>query len=157
MYRVSAAITVVLLLTAPAAHAARPFITDDARIVDPGGCQIETFVRRQQRENESEMWFLPGCTPARGLNSTEITLGGNKIDNAANGTASTLIAQFKTLIKPLETDGWGFAATLGSMRQHPANANSSWSPYVNLVGSRSVLHDAVVLHANVGQLRDRTI
>lgn len=25
------------------AHAARPFVTDDARVVDPGGCHIEIF------------------------------------------------------------------------------------------------------------------
>lgn len=157
MLSILPAITAVLMLTAATAHAARPFVTDDARIVDAGGCQIETFAKVQQRENENEMWFLPGCTPARGLDSTEITVGGNKIDNAGSGTANTLIAQVKTLLKPLQTDGWGFAATLGTLRQHPANVDASWSPYVNLVGSRSLLHDAVVLHVNAGQLRDRTI
>ena len=154
---ISFAVAIILNLAGSAAHAARPFVTDDARIVDPGGCQIETFVKVQQRENENELWFLPGCTPASGLDSTEITLGGNKVDNAGSGTANTLIAQVKTLLKPLQTDGWGFAATLGTLRQHPANVDASWSPYINLVGSQSLLHDAVVLHANVGQLRDRTI
>ena len=157
MRTVSFTLAFVLLLTATAAHAARPFVTDDARIVDPGGCQIETFARVQQRENENELWFLPGCTPAKGLDHTEITFGGNKIDNAGAGTANTLIAQVKTLLRPLQTDGWGFAATVGALRQHPANADASWSPYINLVSSRSLLSDAVVIHANVGQLRDRTI
>ncbi len=31
------------------AHAARPFVTDDARAVDAGGCQIESFAKQQQR------------------------------------------------------------------------------------------------------------
>ncbi|MFL6570620.1 MAG: hypothetical protein ACJ8G4_02610, partial [Burkholderiales bacterium] len=30
------------------AHAARPFNTDDARVVDPGGCQVETFYKKQE-------------------------------------------------------------------------------------------------------------
>ena len=147
---------VVLSLSATAAYAARPFVTDDARIVDTGGCQIETFAKLQQRENEKELWFMPACTPAA-LGSTEFTLGGNQVDNAAAGTANALIVQVKTLLKPLATDGWGFAATLGTTRQHPANVDASWSPYINLAGSVSLAHDAVVVHVNTGQLHDRTV
>ncbi len=52
-----------IVAAAPAAHAARPFVTDDARIVDKGGCQVETFLKRQSRYDESEFWFLPACNP----------------------------------------------------------------------------------------------
>ena len=35
---------VALLAAAPAlCEAARPFVTDDARVVDPDHCQIETY------------------------------------------------------------------------------------------------------------------
>ena len=35
----------LLVLASPAGFAARPFNTDDARIVDPDGYQIESFVK----------------------------------------------------------------------------------------------------------------
>ena len=60
-----------LLTASPAAMAARPFVTDDARVVDKGGCQVETFVKRQQRFKENEFWFLPACNPW----GAELTLG----------------------------------------------------------------------------------
>jgi len=43
----------------PQARAARPMITDDARIVDAGSCQVETWVTRNR--NDTEYWALPGC------------------------------------------------------------------------------------------------
>ena len=86
----------------------------------------------------------------------ELTLGGLRTDNGVLGTEDTLIGQVKTLVRPLETDGWGFAATLGSMRQAMApGAAMSWNPYVNLIASLSFAQDRVVMHANLGALRDR--
>jgi len=32
-----------MVISSQGVHAARPFITDDARIVERGGCQIETL------------------------------------------------------------------------------------------------------------------
>ena len=59
------------LLFAPPAYAARPFVTDDARIVDH--CQVETFYKEQRNYSGSEFWFLPACNPF----GFEITIGGN--------------------------------------------------------------------------------
>ncbi|HSD52720.1 MAG TPA: hypothetical protein VLC47_01060 [Burkholderiales bacterium] len=41
------------------ALAARPFNTDDARIVDPGGYQVEAYVKDQRGIKETEYWILP--------------------------------------------------------------------------------------------------
>jgi hypothetical protein len=145
----------LLIALAPGpAIAARPFNTDDARIVDAGGCQIETFVKKQARFGEREAWFLPGCNPGGNL---ELTFGGLNIHNDAEGRASTLIAQGKTLIKPLQTNGYGVALTLGAARQRPfaADPASHWSPFLNLISSVSLHDDAVVIHANAGALDDR--
>ena len=46
------------LVKAPA-WAARPMITDDARIVDEHACQLESWWRKQGEH--SELWALPGC------------------------------------------------------------------------------------------------
>jgi hypothetical protein len=143
-----------LALACAPAFAARPFNTDDARLVDAGGCQIETFVKKQGKFGEREAWFLPGCNPGGNL---ELTFGGMNIRNDAEGRASTLIAQGKTLLKPLQTNGYGVAATLGAARQRTfaADPGSRWSPFMNLITSVSVHDDDVVIHANAGALDDR--
>ena len=145
-----------LLLGLPplSALAARPFVTDDARIVDAGGCQIEMVMKRQRDFGEREAWFLPGCNPGGNL---ELTFGGLNIRNAADGRASVLNAQGKTLLRPLQTNGYGVAATLGATRQRPLAAEpaSRWSPFLNLISSVSLHDDAIVVHVNAGALDDR--
>jgi hypothetical protein len=136
--------------------AARPFVTDDARIVDTGGCQIESFYKRQHRQAEEEFWFLPACTPK---GPVELTLGGLKLDNANEGTSSAAIAQAKTLLRELRPNDFGLALTLGAARVNtvdPALARG-WSPYLNAIASLSLPQDRAVIHANLGSIRDRTI
>ncbi len=149
--------TVAALLAAcahvTAAHAARPFVTDDARIVDPGGCQIESFVKRQRHFSENEVWFVPGCSPA---GPVELTLGATRTDNAAEGTSSSVLAQAKTLVRMLRPDDYGLAVTVGAVRLNPVDPSrrERWSPYLTLIGSRSLMNDRTVVHANLGALRD---
>ena len=137
-------------------HAARPFVTDDARIVDTGSCQIESFVKRQRGHREDEIWFLPGCTP---VGQVELTLGGMRTDNPNAGTSSTAIAQAKTLLRELRTNDFGLALTLGAARLNAIDPSLArgWSAYVNVIGSLSVLDDAAVIHANLGSIRDRAL
>jgi len=128
-------------------------VTDDARIIDPGGYQIESFFKHQRNVREDEFWFLPGWNPRR---SVELTLGGFLLRNAEEGRAGTLIAQAKTLLRPLQANDFGLAVTLGALRQNPvvSTDRSRWSPFVNLIGSRSWMDDAVVVHANAGLIDD---
>jgi hypothetical protein len=135
------------------AHAARPFVTDDARIVDPGGYQIESFIKHQRNVRENEFWFLPAWNPG---SIVELTLGGFAIRNAEAESANAVIAQAKALLRPLRTNDFGLAVTVGALRQEPLGpADGAWSPFVNLISSLSVLDEAVVVHANVGLLDDR--
>ena len=149
-----AILSLCVCLAPTAAQAARPFVTDDARVVDPGGCQIETFVKKQRDFREHEAWFLPGCNPGGNL---ELTLGGLNVQNQAEGRASALIAQGKMLLRTLQTNDYGMALTLGATRQRPfpADAVSLWSPFLNLISSISLRDDAVVVHVNAGALDDR--
>ena len=130
----------VLTATCGAAQAARPFVTDDARIVDK--CQIETYYKEQQNYSGNEFWFLPACNTAyAGLPfNFEITAGGNRIEGKNN-----TILQAKFLLKTLETNGTGYALSLGTF---------GGDPYFNTVLSRSILDDRVVFHANLGGFRD---
>ena len=134
-----------LLIAAPATQAARPFVTDDARVVDKGGCQVETFVKRQRRFDESEFGFLPACNPW----GAELTVGHLRVDSTPSGDSRTTILQGKMLLKELESNGAGFALSLGVL------AGSATSPYFNAIGSFSFADDRVVLHANLGGVRDR--
>jgi hypothetical protein len=142
--RLPPAAYLLLLLAAPAAQAARPFVTDDARIVDKDGCQIETFVKRQRRFDETEFWFLPACNPW----GAELTAGHIRVNSTPNGDTRTTLLQAKMLLRPLTTNGAGFALTLGTLY------NSALSPYFNAIGSFSLADDRVVLHGNLGGIRD---
>jgi hypothetical protein len=134
----------ICVFAAAPAHAARPFVTDDARVVDKDGCQVETFVKRQHRFDESEFWFLPACNPW----GSELTLGYIRVDSTPAGDSNTVVLQAKSLLKPLDSNGAGFALTLGAL------AGDKISPFVNGIGSFSFADDRVVMHANVGAIRD---
>jgi len=119
------------------AHAAQPFVTDDARLVERGHCQVETFYKEQRAYSGSEFWFLPACNPF----GIELTAGGNRIEGDRN-----LILQGKKLFKTLETNGQGYAATLGVFGS---------DPYVNGIASFSFLDDRAVVHTNLGLIKDK--
>lgn len=126
----------ILAALAPAAQAARPFITDDARVVDPGHCQVETFAKSQSAYAGSEFWFLPACNPL----GFEFTLGRNRIE----GEYNTLV-QAKFLLKPLAANRSGYAASVGSF---------GGDPYFNGIASISLFDERSVVHANLGMIRN---
>ena len=139
-----------LLLTSPA-WAARPFVTDDARLTTPGSCQLESWTRIYP--NAQEIWMLPACNPGGNF---EITLGGGRAKNAEEHATNDYVLQIKTLFKPLETNGWGMGLAAGMVRHPEIN------PGPNLLGnsfayvpfSASFYNDKIVMHANLGWLRD---
>jgi hypothetical protein len=125
------------------AHAARPFFTDDARIVDKGHCQLETFTKSQRAYAGSEFWFMPACNPSIAPleSGTEITLGRNRIEDERN-----TIVQAKFLLKRLEDKGPGYAIAGGVFGEEP---------YVNGIASYALGVNATVLHANLGAIQHR--
>jgi hypothetical protein len=143
------ALLALLLFNQPV-FAARPFVTDDARVVDAGGCQIESFVK-QQRTRESEFWFIPACNP---WGFAEFTAGSIHMADAP-ATTDTLQLQAKTLLRPLRTNDVGFAASVGGLRMAPAAPRARWNPYFNLIASVSMRDDAAVLHFNAGATAER--
>jgi hypothetical protein len=148
------ALLAALALIVSPAYAARPFVTDDARIVDPQGYQIESYYKHQREFHENEFWFLPAFNP---WGRVELTLGGNWIDSTQPGDSRSLILQAKTLLVPLQTNGAGFALTLGVAQVTPDQSARVTNPYVNTIGSFSFLDDRVVLHANLGAVHDNQI
>ncbi|WP_229407161.1 hypothetical protein [Methylobacillus flagellatus] len=132
--------------------AARPMITDDARVVDPQSCQLESWAKRNR--NSTEYWALPGCSPAENL---ELTLGGaiTREDGASQNT--DLMMQAKALFKPLETNSYGYGLVVG-YAQHPRLDNNSsmvGNAYAYVPVSASLFSDKLILHANLGALHDK--
>lgn len=141
-----------LLLAAPA-QAARPMITDDARVVDAQSCQLESWVR--QNRDDREVWALPACNFSGNL---ELTLGGGKT-GLDSGVAHDhhLVLQGKTLLKPLTTNSYGVGLALG-YAQHRLRSDHRYvagDSYVYVPVSISTLDDRVVWHVNGGALHSQ--
>ena len=118
------------------AFAARPFVTDDARVVDQGHCQVETFAKRQSAYAGSEFWFFPACN----FFGAELTLGRNRIEDEYN-----TVVQAKFLLKELSPERPGYAVSLGSF---------GGDPFVNAIASFSFRQDRSIVHANLGAIRN---
>ena len=84
------------------AHAARPLIVDDARIVDSKACQVESWARKNT--DSYEFWALPTCNFTGNF---ELTAGSAVITGSETTKNPNLLFQGKTLFKNLEINGWG--------------------------------------------------
>ncbi len=134
------------------AHAARPMVTDDARIVDPQACQLETWVRANQ-DARGTYWAVPACNPTGNL---ELTYGAALERDAGETRVGASFAQAKTLLRPLRPNDWGLGLTLGRFLERasaPGERNTP-SNYLNVPFSLSLRNDDILLHANAGLRRD---
>ncbi len=142
------------LWTVNPAWAARPFVTDDARLTAAHSCQLETWTRLYRHSHE--LWALPACNPTGNL---ELTVGGGaaRTDGSPAGSTSDYVLQAKTLFKPLETNGWGVGAAVGVIRHPEVNPgpNLMGNQYAYIPLSLSFADDLLIVHANAGWLHDR--
>lgn len=131
------------------AQAARPMITDDARIVDPKACQVESWVRRNT--DSWEFWAMPACNPT---GNVEITFGGARMhDDGTSGSQFTdNVFQLKTILRPLENDNWGLALAVGTDRHLHREAANGWpgDEYFYVPLSVALYGDQWVMHFNAG-------
>lgn len=140
------------LLIPTLAFAARPFVTDDARLTTGGSCQLESWMRVYS--DSSELWALPACNPTGNL---EFTFGGGKAKPEGGQVTSDYVFQAKTLFRPLETNNWGWGLALGSIR-HPEitpGPNMLGNTYAYIPVSVSLNDDRAIIHANFGWLKDK--
>ncbi len=135
------------------AMSARPFVTDDARLTTEGSCQLETWVRSYK--DSHEVWALPACNPTGNL---EFTVGGGRARNHGDHGTSDFVFQLKTLFRPLSTNSWGWGLGLGTVRHPEINPgpNLLGNTYAYVPMSFSFHDDRVVVHTNVGWLKERT-
>jgi len=138
-----------LAVCMPAAHAARPMITDDARIVDPKACQVESWVRANG-VGPGLAWAVPGCNPTGNL---ELSAGAGYERPGGEGRVLASLVQGKTILRPLRTHDWGMGLTLGYATDRPAGGLHQSGPYLNVPMSASLFNDRLVMHLNLGVRR----
>ncbi len=129
-------------------EAARPLITDDARIVDAKACQLETWIT-DDRDNTQWM-ALPACNFTGNL---ELTLGAGITREADHTGHSDVIAQANTILKALEPNGFGigFAAGVAHYPESPDDERD-WYAYVPM--SFALHGDVALAHVNLGWQRE---
>ncbi|HJV84227.1 MAG TPA: hypothetical protein VJ698_02025 [Noviherbaspirillum sp.] len=123
-------------------------VTDDARIVDARTCQIESWVKGNQ--GSTEFWALPACNLTGNL---EFTLGGARTHMDGHTRTTDIVVQGKTLFKPLDTNSWG-VGLVGGTTHHPQSNTGTRDWYAYVPASFSFRDDGVVVHANLGWMRD---
>jgi len=145
-------LAVSLILFTSSSYAARPMLTDDARVTDAKSCQMETWVR--DNKNSTEFWALPACNFTGNL---ELTIGAAK-SHDSNGTKTTdSVYQAKTLLRKLATNDWGYGLVVGNVRHPAINAQSNGIGdfYAYVPSSISFFDDKFVLHTNLGVLHSK--
>ncbi|MBV2193987.1 MAG: hypothetical protein KUL81_11685 [Azonexus sp.] len=140
------------LIIPTCAFAARPFVTDDARLTTAGSCQLESWMRIYP--DSKELWALPACNPTGNL---EFTVGGGRARHDDAPATSDYVFQAKTLFRPLETNDWGIGFAVGTIRHPEINPgpNMLGNTYAYIPLSVSLNDDKVILHANLGWLKDK--
>ena len=93
------------------AEAARPMLTDDARIVDPKSCQLESWVR--DSKHVTEYWALPACNVGENL---EVTIGGSLEGENGHSSFANELYQIKSILQPIALNQTGFSIVLGNGR-----------------------------------------
>ena len=140
------------LIIPTCAFAARPFVTDDARLTTAGSCQLESWMRIYP--DSKELWALPACNPTGNL---EFTVGGGRARHDDAPATSDFVFLAKTLFRPLETNDWGIGFAVGTIRHPEINPgpNMLGNTYAYIPLSVSLNDDKVILHANLGWLKDK--
>lgn len=134
---------------------ARPMNTDDARVVAPKSCQIESWTKFG---GGHELWALPACNF---LFDTEMTLGGNLTyqDSLHTGPYSTYqgaaVFAFKKIFYDLERDGFSYGLSVGNARLGRfLNHNDTFYTYA--LFSKAFFANQLFLHTNLGYKATKT-
>jgi hypothetical protein len=141
-----AVLAIALAATATVAYAGRPLDTEDAEIIDEGWCQLESWTF-QSRSTKRD-WLVPACNPFGNL-EFQVGFAREQPDDAPGH--NDYVLQAKTLLKPLEANGWGIGLS-GSAAQFGGEADRTWGYTAVLIVSRSLADDRVRLHGNAGAL-----
>jgi hypothetical protein len=143
-------------LASSRAHAVRPFVTDDARVVGRAHLQLETYFRRDRYALQH--WLLPAFGPTDWL---EVTLGAvhgasgmQSLEDHPHYSFAGPLAQAKLLLHDtVPNKPPGLALVVGGISEagHGGFEPPGESGFAYLAASQSFIkEDAFLIHANVG-------
>jgi len=138
-------ILIIAFNTFSVARAARPMMTDDARIVDPKSCQIESWVR--DSKHMTEYWAQPGCNVGE---NAEITIGGSLEGENGHSSFANEIYQIKSIIRPIDINQTGYSIVLGNARDPKRAMNKAIQDWYLNVPISYPYNDRLVIHTNLG-------
>lgn len=132
--------------------AARPMITDDARVVDEHSCQLETW--GQYSHQIGEFWAIAGCNF---IYDVEISFGGllsneptqTMSDHKTKWSGRKFVIGAKKVLKDLETDGYSFGLALGNAYNFRQLKNPN-DFYLYAPISKAFFDNRLFVHANLG-------
>jgi hypothetical protein len=151
LYRLACLPLLLLSLAlSPLAHAARPMVTDDARIVDDKSCQLETWLKANR--GSDEYWALPSCNFSGNF---ELAVGSAVTRQNGSGETSDLLVQGKTLFRTLEPNGWAWGLVGGAASHPDVSRKMLGDVYAYVPATFSFRDDRMLLHTNLGWIRDR--
>ena len=134
--------------------AVRPFVTDDARVLDEHTMQLETSVRYDQ--NTFANLNLLAMSPKQNLEFTAGFSDGFPLDKESNRSFSIIgpLMQVKYLIWPVKPNSYpGLAIAAGALPPWGRGdfRPDRWSQFVFLAATQSLFdNDRVLIHANLG-------
>lgn len=141
-----------VLMVTTEAHAIRPFVTDDARVVGEKLAQLETWVLVDRIALEHSV--LAALGPTKWLELTVGAIHGAVHSGADRGYAITgPIAQAKALAWPARDNGWpGLAVAAGALPPLGRGAFEppGWDGFTYAAMTESLLNEGILVHANVG-------
>jgi hypothetical protein len=140
-----AACAMLFSFAALPAYAGRPMTVDDAVIVAPGQCQLETYALRAGEARE--FWATPACNVG---DTWELAAGGAWAEDQSGRTHYGRL-QAKTVFKALDAGGWGAGLVLAD--QFRAGRGLDGDISANVPVSFSLRGDSVLLHLNAGAVR----
>ena len=140
-----------MLYGAPGLHAAQPYTTDDARLLDKGVCQLEAG--KQENRDNREFWLLPACNPTGNL---ELTLGLSRFVEP-DGNRHQYVFQGKGLFRKMDggNPGLGWVAGVRGHGTTAENRQRISNVYGSFLYSQPFLDERLVVHLNAGALHDR--
>lgn len=146
-------VALALLAQAGLVHAARPMNTDDANVVDPNSCQLESWVKTTS--TSFERWAIPGCNFGADV---EWSVGGNAQQEQNTASTQFWLVQAKKRWRVVDDDTIGFSTTLGVMETHVATPGQPIDKdyYVN-VPVTIPLGDERFVHLNGGWVNHQNL
>ena len=109
-----------LIAAAWSVQAGQPLVTDDAAVVAPKTCQLETWGRFAH--DGRQYWAQPACNFTGNL---ELSVGGARAAPDVGESSSSIQLQAKTVLSPRANGEWSFGLAGGGARDTSAPHGSS--------------------------------